>query len=224
MFVAAAAGVSGLTTTTGGSITLRNVAFVQPMHLREDDERLVQTVIECQSATNIYAATARIASCRVPSSSSSASSTPQWVTHATCKILTPMASASPILSSDTIRALVPAENDGGDAALRLYQEFAEAGFGYGPSFAAVTGVWQLGDETAVARVEPDIKTKVDPESQMYVVHPALLDACSQIASLVHPASFGGVPASIAEVIFFSIALSFRLCHFHVDFLNHFSYY
>jgi acyl transferase domain-containing protein len=53
-----------------------------------------------------------------------------------------------------------------------YERLAESGYGYGPAFRGLTGVWRRGDEVfAEARLPQD-----RDDADGYAVHPALLDA------------------------------------------------
>ncbi|WP_173267742.1 type I polyketide synthase, partial [Streptomyces pacificus] len=71
----------------------------------------------------------------------------------------------------------------------VYERFAEAGFGYGPTFQGLQAAWRLGDEIYAEIALPDA---VDPGG--YGLHPALLDAALH-AALLDESAEAGLPFS-----------------------------
>ena len=79
----------------------------------------------------------------------------------------------------------------------FYDELADAGVGYGPSFQGLEAAWKLGEETYA---EITLAEEQSSEAGRFGVHPALLDAALHPAFIgadgsheaVLPFSFGGV--------------------------------
>ncbi|MEU5942259.1 type I polyketide synthase, partial [Micromonospora sp. NPDC047548] len=55
-----------------------------------------------------------------------------------------------------------------------YARLAERGYGYGPAFQGLTGLWRRGDELFAEVTLPE---PAQPDADRFGVHPALLDAC-----------------------------------------------
>ncbi|SEO77565.1 type I polyketide synthase [Amycolatopsis saalfeldensis] len=69
-----------------------------------------------------------------------------------------------------------------------YEEFAEAGFGYGPAFQGLRAAWQRGDEIFADIVLPEA---VGSGAAAFGVHPALLDATLHASMLATGEGEGG---------------------------------
>ncbi|MGW2649898.1 type I polyketide synthase [Streptomyces sp. NPDC001393] len=66
----------------------------------------------------------------------------------------------------------------------LYDDFADAGFDYGPAFCGLREVWQHGDDLFALATLPDAAE--DPAAGAFRLHPALMD------TVLHAAIAGGV--------------------------------
>ncbi|MGW7529594.1 type I polyketide synthase [Streptomyces sp. NPDC054783] len=66
----------------------------------------------------------------------------------------------------------------------LYDDFADAGFDYGPMFRGLREVWQHGDDLFALATLPD--TAEGPAAGAFALHPALMD------TVLHAAIVGGV--------------------------------
>ncbi|HEV7977565.1 SDR family NAD(P)-dependent oxidoreductase, partial [Amycolatopsis sp.] len=71
-----------------------------------------------------------------------------------------------------------------------YEEFAEAGFAYGPVFQGLRAVWQRGDEIFADVVLPE-----GSDATAFGVHPALLDATLHASMVATGNGEGGLPFS-----------------------------
>ncbi|MEC3976785.1 type I polyketide synthase [Amycolatopsis sp. H20-H5] len=69
-----------------------------------------------------------------------------------------------------------------------YEEFAEAGFAYGPAFQGLRAAWQRGDEIFADVVLPEA---AGPDAAKFGVHPALLDATLHASMLATGEGEGG---------------------------------
>ncbi len=134
---------------------------------------------------------------------------PAWTRHAT-GVLAPAQAASPEPESPWARAAshasghwpppgaIPVDTED------LYGEMAATGFDYGPAFACLRGVWQLGEELFC---EVSLGESEQAQAGGYGIHPALLDAAmhgivGQLngdtgASATAGADSGGVPLPFA---------------------------
>ncbi|WP_033289321.1 type I polyketide synthase [Amycolatopsis jejuensis] len=72
-----------------------------------------------------------------------------------------------------------------------YEEFADAGFAYGPAFQGLRAVWQRGEEIFADVALPEA---AGPGAAAFGIHPALLDATLH-ASLLAADEGGGLPFS-----------------------------
>lgn len=82
----------------------------------------------------------------------------------------------------------------------LYDRFADAGYGYGPTFRGVRAVWRHGEE-----IVAEIALPRQGDGADYLLHPALLDSALQVSALLPgrddlarlPFSWAGVTAYAA---------------------------
>ena len=173
------------------TLVMTALQFLHPLRVAAGEARAVQTMIQQKDRQDVFSA--RISSCRI---SPDGIADENWIVHATCELAADRASVDTAVPVDLVRECTA---QSGHDAVQLYHEFGEAGFEYGPAFRAVQDVWQKGNEQAVGRVQACTHLASASASSQYLLHPALMDACAQLASLIHPASFGGVPSSIAEI-------------------------
>lgn len=66
----------------------------------------------------------------------------------------------------------------------FYQELADLGVGYGPSFQSLVQIWQ-GDSEALGEIR--LSTEETAGSNKFQIHPALLDACFHLLGAAMPA-------------------------------------
>ncbi|NEB75051.1 acyltransferase domain-containing protein, partial [Streptomyces sp. SID14478] len=81
----------------------------------------------------------------------------------------------------------------------FYADLVERGYGYGPSFQGVRAVWRRGEEVFAEVALPD---ELRAEAQKFGVHPALLDAALQAATIGNAAS-GDADDPAAPVLAFA---------------------
>nr|WP_237330473.1 type I polyketide synthase [Streptomyces sp. BA2] len=89
----------------------------------------------------------------------------EWTCHATGTLTTTQEPAEPLTQWPPANA-TPVEIS------NLYEQLAEAGYEYGPTFQGVTSVWSQPDGTLHAEI--NLPEEADPSG--HTVHPALLDA------------------------------------------------
>ena len=89
----------------------------------------------------------------------------------------PQGKRPPALAVDELRSLLPLHTGGA----AMYRRFAARGLDYGPDFRGVAETWTAKDEALGRIVAP---RSVEAETGEYLVHPALLDACLQVALAV----------------------------------------
>ncbi|WP_405182248.1 SDR family NAD(P)-dependent oxidoreductase [Nocardia sp. NBC_01377] len=80
--------------------------------------------------------------------------------------------------ADSVVAWPPADAEPLDIA-ELYDRFAAAGYGYGPTFRCVRSAWRRGGE-----IFAEIALPRQRDSDGYLLHPALLDSALQSAALL----------------------------------------
>lgn len=115
-----------------------------------------------------------------------------WLVHARATARVAAARATVMEPPEEIRARCPAERTGDEH----YAQMEARQIGFGPAFRGLKRIW-TGTAEALARVElPDAAGDPAP----YRIHPALLDACLQVASALLPDHNGTyVPVGIAFV-------------------------
>uniref|UniRef100_UPI00358E1C6A SDR family NAD(P)-dependent oxidoreductase n=1 Tax=Streptomyces rishiriensis TaxID=68264 RepID=UPI00358E1C6A len=64
---------------------------------------------------------------------------------------------------------------------RLYEEYAERGYGYGPAFRGIRRLWRAGDDIYA---EVGLPSQQRGDAGRFGVHPALLDAAAQAAGIL----------------------------------------
>ena len=95
-----------------------------------------------------------------------------------------------------------AEKDDDCDPRRMYERFRAGGFAYGPEFRRLEDIaFVRSDAGVVSHVAAAVTTSETHHSTLLCgVNAAVLDACTQVASLVHPAGFSGVPQRVREVV------------------------
>ncbi|CAK0892769.1 unnamed protein product [Prorocentrum cordatum] len=152
-------------------VLLTDVAFLRTMQLTTA-RRLVTTLVRASTGSS---GTLRFSSWPVEDDA-----VPPTL-HCTCSFsLAPAAFRGSSLAVE--RRLEPVEG--------VYQQFADAGFHYGPSFCA-TGFRADGTD-AMCELPP-------LPCAPFPVHPAALDSALHLAALVHPLGYRGVPQAIGRV-------------------------
>jgi len=117
----------------------------------------------------------------------------EWTEHANGTLAAEAGPAGPDLVAWPPPEAVPVDLDG------LYDQFADAGYHYGPAFRGLRSAWRLGDEV-FAEVVLAAPRRADAAG--CTAHPALLDAALQAAALLGrqqggerlPFSWNGVTA------------------------------
>ncbi len=146
-----------------------NVVFREAMTFGESETRTVQTIVE-PSADGL-------ASFRVQSLRSDGA---QWTLHAEGQIaLEPEAeltSPTPVASTPASARVIQPEE--------FYQTQRNRGYEFGPCFRGVQSITAVGGQ-AVGKVE---LPQDQEEAARYVVHPALMDACFQVAGATLPST------------------------------------
>ncbi|MFI7663583.1 type I polyketide synthase [Micromonospora parva] len=97
-----------------------------------------------------------------------------WTRHATA-VLVPNAQYAP-----TETSAWPPEGSVPLDTAQLYEDFAAAGFAYGPAFQNIRAAWRRGEEVFA---EVALTGEQREEAPRYGVHPALLDAALQTVAL-----------------------------------------
>ncbi|MCX2971767.1 MULTISPECIES: type I polyketide synthase, partial [Streptomyces] len=98
---------------------------------------------------------------------------PVWTAHATGTVAPRPASGTPGTSGADLRTQWPPNEATGVDLDDLYPTLRDHGFGYGPAFQGLRGVWRRGDEVfADVALPPELWE----EATRFDLHPALLDA------------------------------------------------
>ena len=138
---------------------VEQLEFQTPLFLIQEDSPTLQLTLEPtnQTAFTIY---------------SWAKNTESWVKHATGQ-LTPVQSTQPqpAKALEELRHRCSTEKTQSEC----YQQFAQLGLQYGPYFQGIEQLWQ-GDKEAVSQ----LRIAEDLETQNYLLHPTILDACFQV--------------------------------------------
>ena len=103
-----------------------------------------------------------------------------WRTHASGR-LTP-APAAPATPEPSLAAAQASCRDALDIAT-MYEAVGAAGMGYGPAFRGLAQLWR-GEGAALGQVR--LADHLEAEAAAYALHPALLDACLQVAAALLP--------------------------------------
>ncbi|XXX76159.1 type I polyketide synthase [Sorangium sp. So ce134] len=160
--MALAAGAAAL---GGAELTLEDVAFEQVLTLPVEGERIVQTVVTEQGAGR----------CAFQIASRGEDAT-AWTKHASGVIGRRSAEAGPEPAVERPEAL-RARLGPGLAAAEHYQRMRARQIDYGPAFQGLVGLW-VGEGEALGRV----RLPEELDGSGHALHPALLDACFQVAA------------------------------------------
>jgi len=132
--------------------------FQTPLFLTQEDSPPLQLTLEPtnQNAFTIY---------------SWAKNTESWVKHATGQLNPAQSIQQPTVELEELRHRCSTERTQSDC----YQQFSQLGLQYGPYFQGIEQLWQ-GDKEAVSQ----LRIAEDLETQNYLLHPTILDACFQV--------------------------------------------
>ena len=148
-------------------LVLEDVVFRQALILPEQEERIVQLVLTPDTSGQC---SFQIFSLGVNEETPESSST----LHASGRIRVEDRIPEPArVDLSALRAQITEEV----SVERFYRELRERGFDFGPSFQAVDKLWR-NDGQALGSL------RVPRDSGDYKVHPALLDACSQVSGVI----------------------------------------
>lgn len=150
-----------------GPYSVEEVAIQEALILPEDGARMVQIAL---APTEANAASFQIFSLEDTGES--------WKLNATGKIRSG-AAVSTSISMAEVQARCVEEI----SAELYYQQLAELGLAYGPSFRGITQIWRREGE---ALGEIKLPKGFASEAAMYQLHPALLDACFQLLGAAMP--------------------------------------
>ncbi len=165
---------------------LADVNLVEALTLPEREHRTLQVVL---SEAAHDSATFEIFS-------SDASPDPAWRLHAGGTIVFESPPEPPGLPA----AVLAAPHAWGEpmSVADYYAGFESVGVHYGPAFRGITALWRR-DGEALSRLA--LPASLQPDAGSYLVHPALLDACTQIIGLARPRGAAPdvyVPFSVAR--------------------------
>lgn len=155
------------------SICVKNVILTRTLPLSEDQEVPIQVAIT-ESATGL--ATFKIFSLQPYSQDSK---NPEWTLHATGDL-------SEALSDDAGFLNLPEVQKRCHSRVEIdshYLSLRSRGLEFGASFQGVEELWQAPGEALALISAP---ASIAGESEHYIVHPALLDACLQPVAAVLP--------------------------------------
>ncbi|MEW6729942.1 MAG: SDR family NAD(P)-dependent oxidoreductase [Acidobacteriota bacterium] len=193
------------------SFALTEIEFKKALFLSESEVPTVQTIFYVSVPGQMHF--------RIYSRAKSDASRDSWTLHATGKahIKKEQETLKPVLmlSFDEIRTHCTEEVSGTD----YYQSLRSRGFDYGPAFQGIQRVW-CGQGEALGQIK--VPQSLEFDWERYQLHPAILDACTQVLGATVNSSLGEaakvlfIPVSFTEVrIFESIGPQFwsyvRLC-------------
>lgn len=155
----------------GQNWSLADVAIREALLLPEEGEKTVQIAV---SPVEAGKAGFEIFSLNEPDDS--------WKHHASGSIvLDSQGTASQRINFEQIKATCSTQIDGAG----FYQQLAELGVQYGPSFQGLREIWQ-GEHQAFGKVM--LSSADAGESHQYQLHPALLDSCFHLLGVATPSS------------------------------------
>lgn len=155
-----------------GTYVLEDIEFHKALFLPEDDEPVVQTVLDPETATfDIYGRASEHASA-------------EWVRHASARLhqyqnVPPPPVDLAEICNGSMHKVAQAD---------CYEGFAQQGFEYGPCFQGIARLWK-GSGEALAEIQAP--EQVSEELDQYHLHPALLDACFQTLIAADPPAGAG---------------------------------
>ena len=160
MALAAGAGQMGL------PVAVKNVSFERPLFLPEAGEVSVHTALTPQTGGQT--------AFKIFSRPGSERSDDLWVQHASGTI----ARAEPLGTAASLEALRSICGESLHVE-SFYRELAVRGLQFGPAFQGIRSLWR-GDGQALGRI--CLPPELVPASGSCCLHPALLDACSQVVA------------------------------------------
>lgn len=192
------------------TVELRNIAFREALRLPDADRATIQTLL---SPGSNGAQEFRVFS-RVGTQSTERDA-PHWALHVSGEIVVTRQPPTSAESLETIRSRCIAATD----LEQYYATMKEYGGDFGPRFRAIAAV-RVGQHEALGELRLPVSEGATAAS--YRIHPALLDACFQLA----PAAIGVggelgsnrdayVPIGIAALRVYQHGLSEVFCHFSV---------
>ncbi|HEV2639065.1 MAG TPA: SDR family NAD(P)-dependent oxidoreductase [Actinocrinis sp.] len=102
----------------------------------------------------------------------------EWTTHAVGEL-----AGSPGAADFGAPAVWPPTGAEALDTGKLYEEYADRGYGFGPAFQGIRRAWRLGDDVFA---EVGLPSAQRGDADRYGVHPALLDAAAQAAGIPVP--------------------------------------
>ncbi|MFF0968774.1 type I polyketide synthase [Streptomyces sp. NPDC003703] len=176
-----------------GFETLAEMTLEAPLVVPEQGGVAFQVVVGEGTETRTVAVYAR---------EEDAEASASWTRHATGTL-----SATPASPTTAATAPVPS----GDLAVwppagaeplpveGMYEELAEAGFGYGPAFQGLTAAWRDGDDLYAEIGAPEGTVVESTAAEGFGLHPALFDACLHVFGLVSDGESARVPFAWSSV-------------------------
>jgi acyl transferase domain-containing protein/acyl carrier protein len=150
---------------------LNQVNIQQALILGADDSKILQTVLKAEG-DDVY-------SFQILSANSAETSAVTWTIHAAGQITRGDAAIPPApIDLAAIQAAAIATIDAAD----YYANLRQRGFDYGPNFQGITQIWQTADHP-FGRIQLPKDLVV---TDVYQLHPALLDACFQVLGAGFP--------------------------------------
>lgn len=153
-----------------GTYVLENIEFHKALFLPEDDEPVLQTVLNPETASfDIYGRANEQAT--------------EWVRHASARLHQYQnVPPQPVNPKEVCGYRMQEVSQAS-----CYQSFAEQGFEYGPCFQGITRLWKgNGEALAEIRAPEQVAAAIDH----YQLHPVILDSCFQVLIAADPP--GGV--------------------------------
>lgn len=143
---------------------VKEITFSGALPIPEDDGCVVQTILRREGDELWFEVTGPVDG-------------DDWRRYA-AGCLVPAHGAEPVTTLDEARAACRDELTGG----AFYERFAALGMQYGPAFQGLTRLWR-GPDAALGEI---IRPSETGETTGYRMHPALLDACLQMAGALLP--------------------------------------
>ncbi len=164
----------------GKQAAVRNLVLTQALLLGEDEETTVQVTL---TDTQPGSATFKVFCLRPDGDHGS----PVWTLHATGDICVEEPDSRQGSKGHVDPAEIQRRCPNAIEVESYYQSLRSRGLEFGPDFRGIAGLWRHGDE-AIGLIKPP--ASLSAETERYVIHPALMDACLQpvVAALSAPAA------------------------------------
>ena len=127
----------------------------------------------------------------------------QWILHATTNFIQNQKADDRVAFTGTSRDVIREQCTSQFTSEEFYQTLHSYGIQYGPSFRAVQHIWSK-DEESLGLIS--LPGSLQHDSDLYQIHPALLDACLQVlaATLVNTSEHSlYIPTGCKHIRFFS---------------------